>query len=167
MGHRRHAPASPLADAVARVGDRWTLLAIASLLSGPKRFNELAEELGGIAPNVLSARLKALTEQALVVSRPYSERPPRFVYELSESGRELAGALRLLADWGARVGGRRRAAAPHRLRQPARGALVVPRLRADRGRRRRRRHRPRLRKKSAPRVIRTAADRVSGIRAGA
>src|SRR5215208_1582126 len=56
-------------------------------------------------PDVLSARLKLLGEQALVVSRPYSERPPRFVYELSESGRELAGALRLLADWGARTAG--------------------------------------------------------------
>ena len=104
MGHRHDAPASPLADAVARVGDRWTLLTVASLLAGPKRFNELSEELGGIAPNVLSARLKALAEQALIVSRPYSERPPRFVYELTESGRELAGALRLLADWGARNG---------------------------------------------------------------
>ena len=105
MGHRHDAPASPLADALSRVGDRWTLLAIAALLSGPKRFNELSDELGGIAPNVLSARLKALTEQALAVARPYSERPPRFVYELTESGRELAGALRLLADWGARAGG--------------------------------------------------------------
>ena len=105
MGHRHDAPASPLADALSRVGDRWTLLAIAALLSGPKRFNELSDELGGIAPNVLSARLKALTEQALAVARPYSERPPRFVYELTESGRELAGALRLLADWGARTAG--------------------------------------------------------------
>ena len=103
MGRRRHAaaPPSPLADALARVGDRWTLLLVAALLEGEKRFNELQEELDGIAPNVLSARLKLLTEQALVVSRPYSERPPRFVYELSESGRELAGALRLLAEWGA------------------------------------------------------------------
>jgi DNA-binding HxlR family transcriptional regulator len=99
-----HAPASPLADALARVGDRWTLLVVAALLEGEKRFNELQEELDGIAPNVLSGRLKALGEQALVVARPYSERPPRFVYELSESGRELAGALRLLADWGARSG---------------------------------------------------------------
>ena len=49
--------------------------------------------------------MKTLTEQALVVAQPYSERPPRFAYELSESGRELAGALRLLADWGARAGG--------------------------------------------------------------
>jgi DNA-binding HxlR family transcriptional regulator len=101
---RASAPATPLADALARVGDRWTLLVVAALLEGPKRFNELQDELDGIAPNVLSARLKALTEQALVVAQPYSERPPRFAYELSESGRELAGALRLLADWGARTG---------------------------------------------------------------
>ena len=104
MRHRRatRAPASPLADALARVGDRWLLLVVAALLDGPKRFNELQDELDGIAPNVLSGRLKALTEQALIVAAPYSERPPRFVYELTESGRELAGALRLLADWGAR-----------------------------------------------------------------
>ena len=106
MGRRRKAPAppSPLADALERVGDRWTLLVVAALLGGERRFNELQDELDGIAPNVLSARLKALAEQALIVSRPYSERPPRFVYELTESGRELAGALRLLADWGARSG---------------------------------------------------------------
>jgi DNA-binding HxlR family transcriptional regulator len=102
---RRRVPSSPLDDALARVGDRWTLLIVAALLESPKRFNELQDELGGIAPNVLSARLKGLSEHALVVARPYSERPPRFVYELSDSGRELAGALRLLADWGARSAG--------------------------------------------------------------
>jgi DNA-binding HxlR family transcriptional regulator len=95
-------PSSPLADALQRIGDRWTLLVVAALLEGAKRFNELQDELEGIAPNVLSGRLKLLTEQALVVARPYCERPPRFEYELTESGRELAGALRLLADWGAR-----------------------------------------------------------------
>jgi DNA-binding HxlR family transcriptional regulator len=99
---RRTATASPLADALQRVGDRWTLLVVAALLEGAKRFNELQDELEGIAPNVLSARLKLLAEQALLVARPYSERPPRFEYELTEAGRELAGALRLLADWGAR-----------------------------------------------------------------
>jgi DNA-binding HxlR family transcriptional regulator len=102
---RTRAPASPLADALARVGDRWTLLVVAALLEGPMRFNDLQDALEGIAPNVLSARLKALAEEALVVAQPYSERPPRFAYELSESGRELAGALRLLADWGARSAG--------------------------------------------------------------
>ena len=78
------------------------MLVIAALLDGPKRFGELQQELGGIAPNVLTQRLRALERDALVVARPYSQRPPRFVYELSTAGRELSGALRLLAGWGAR-----------------------------------------------------------------
>ncbi len=93
---------SALADALATVGDRWTLLVIAALLDGPRRFGDLQEDVAGIAPNVLTQRLRQLESNALVVARPYSERPPRFVYELSAAGRELAGALRLLAGWGAR-----------------------------------------------------------------
>src|SRR4029453_481345 len=74
---------SPLAEAVARVGDRWSLLIVQALLSGTRGFTELLDELSGIAPNVLSQRLKHLEREALVVSRPYSRRPPRFAYELS------------------------------------------------------------------------------------
>ncbi len=96
---------SPLDEAVARVGDRWTLLIVQALLDGTRRFNELQDELPGIAPNVLSQRLKHLEREAVVVSRPYSRRPPRFAYELSASGLELAGALRLLAQWGAQRSG--------------------------------------------------------------
>jgi DNA-binding HxlR family transcriptional regulator len=95
---------SPLAEALARVGDRWTLLVVAALLDGPRRFGDLQQELEGIAPNVLSQRLRHLEAQGLVLARRYSERPPRFAYELSASAEELAGALRLLADWGARHG---------------------------------------------------------------
>jgi len=95
-------PASPLAEALARVGDRWSLLVIEALLTGPSRFSELIEEIPGIAPNILSARLKRLERHALLVSRPYSDRPPRSAYELTADGRELAGALRLLAHWASR-----------------------------------------------------------------
>src|SRR5215203_6186087 len=90
---------SPLADAVARIGDRWTLLVVAALLEGPRRFGELTEDVRGIAPNILTRRLRHLEGEGLVVARAYSERPRRFVYELTASGRELAGALRLLAQW--------------------------------------------------------------------
>jgi DNA-binding HxlR family transcriptional regulator len=93
---------SPLAEALASVGDRWTLLIVASLLDGPRRFGDLEKELPGIAPNVLTQRLRNLESQGLVRAERYSERPPRFVYELGAAGRELAGALRLLSDWGAR-----------------------------------------------------------------
>ncbi len=95
------ADASPLEEAVARVGDRWSLLLVQALMDGPRRFGELQEQLKGIASNVLSDRLKRLEREAVISSQSYSERPPRYAYELTASGRELAGALRLLADWGA------------------------------------------------------------------
>jgi DNA-binding HxlR family transcriptional regulator len=95
----------PLASAVARVGDRWVLLLVDALLDGPRRFNELQEELAGIATNVLAQRLRHLEAEGIAVARPYSRRPPRFVYELTAAGRDLAGALRLLTQWGADHGG--------------------------------------------------------------
>jgi len=95
-------PPTALAEALARVGDRWTLLLIEALLDGPRRFGDLQADVPGIAPNILTQRLRHLEREALAVARPYSERPPRFVYELTDAGAELAGALRLLADWGAR-----------------------------------------------------------------
>jgi DNA-binding HxlR family transcriptional regulator len=104
-GPPSESPNAALASALETVGDRWTLLVIAALLDGPKRFGELQEEVTGIAPNVLTQRLRQLERDALVVARPYSERPPRFVYELGAAGQELAGVLRLLASWGARNAG--------------------------------------------------------------
>lgn len=98
------ASASPLAAALDTVGDRWTLLLVEALLDGPRRFGDLQEGLGGIAPNVLTQRLRRLEGEGLVLAQPYSERPQRYVYELTSAGHELAGALRFLADWGARHG---------------------------------------------------------------
>ena len=95
-------PPSPLSAALDAVGDRWTLLLIDELLAGPARFGDLQQRLEGIAPNVLSQRLGHLVAEGLAVAEPYCERPPRYVYELAAPARELAGALRLLADWGAR-----------------------------------------------------------------
>ena len=91
---------SPLAAALARVGDRWTLLVVEALLAGPRRFNDLLSQIPGIAANTLSDRLKRLERDGLLVARPYSQRPPRADYQLTAEGTELAGALRLLAHSG-------------------------------------------------------------------
>jgi DNA-binding HxlR family transcriptional regulator len=95
---------SPLVHAAERVGDRWVLLLIEALLEGPRRFGELQGSVEGIAPNILSNRLKQLERDSVVIARPYQQRPQRFAYELTASGYELAGALRLLAQWGAAEG---------------------------------------------------------------
>ena len=98
---QRETASSPLAEALARVGDRWTLLVVEALLDGPRRFGDLLDGLPGIAANILSERLKRLERDGLLVARPYSDRPPRAAYQLTAEGGELAGALRLLAAWGA------------------------------------------------------------------
>lgn len=92
---------SPLAAAVHKVGDRWALLLVEALLDGPRRFGELQASVPGIAPNVLSQRLKHLEREGLVSTEAYSQRPPRFAYGLTETGARLAGALLLLSSWGA------------------------------------------------------------------
>ena len=58
---------SGLDAAMAAVGDRWTLLVVDALLDGPRRFSELQEAIPRVAPNVLTARLRRLEEQGLVV----------------------------------------------------------------------------------------------------
>lgn len=98
------------------------MLIIAALLDGPGRFGEIQQRVEGIAPNILTQRLRQLERSGLVVARAYSERPPRFDYELSSAGRELAGVLRLLADWGARNAG-----AEHEVRHSACGTPLETR----------------------------------------
>ena len=95
-----------LAGAVRLVGDRWSLRLIAALLEGDRTFSELSEEVDGIAPNILTARLKALQRDALVAARPYQRRPVRMRYSLTAPGRRLADAVALLAEWGATRQGR-------------------------------------------------------------
>ena len=93
-----------LEHALSVIGDRWTLLIVDTLLSGRLRFGELTERLDGIAPNVLTKRLRQLEADGLVRSSPYSERPLRLTYDLTATGRDLAGALTLISTWGAGLG---------------------------------------------------------------
>jgi DNA-binding HxlR family transcriptional regulator len=92
----------PLEAALDRVGDRWSLLLVEALLDGSRRFGEIQELLPGIAPNILTDRLRRLEREGVLVARPYQQRPPRMEYTLTAAGHDLAGALRLLADWGGR-----------------------------------------------------------------
>lgn len=88
-----------LRGALSRVGDRWTLLLVAALLDGTRRFGDLQTAVAGIAPNVLSQRLKSMEADGLVVATPYQHRPLRFSYELTARGRELQATVQALAAW--------------------------------------------------------------------
>jgi DNA-binding HxlR family transcriptional regulator len=81
------------------IGDRWTANLIALAYHGFKRFDEFHQELP-IATNVLSDRLKFLTQEGVLLAVPYSERPMRFNYFLSEKGLALFPFFLALLQWG-------------------------------------------------------------------
>ena len=92
-----------LAHALDVVGERWTLLLVRELVSGPKRYTELAEALSGIGTSLLATRVRQLESDGVIQRRLALDQPgSTVVYELSDAGRELAAAVVPLAMWGAR-----------------------------------------------------------------
>jgi DNA-binding HxlR family transcriptional regulator len=91
----------PLGRALCRIGDGWSLMILRDAAFGLSRFDQFQKSLG-IAPNILTRRLKALVEAGVLERHRYSEHPPRDEYRLTEAGRELLPALNAIGDWGRR-----------------------------------------------------------------
>lgn len=91
-----HAGLTHIADLV---GDPWTPLVIAAAFFGLRRFDDIQSELG-IATNILSTRLELLVAQKILERRPYSQKPKRYEYRLTEKGRDLFPYALLLNRWG-------------------------------------------------------------------
>jgi DNA-binding HxlR family transcriptional regulator len=89
----------PIARSLERVGEWWSILILRDAAHGLTRFDEFAESLG-IAPNILTRRLKALVEAGLLERRRYCERPPRDEYVLTQAGRDFRPVLWALLAWG-------------------------------------------------------------------
>ncbi len=88
-----------VARALEVVGERWTLLIVRDALMGVTRFDGFQQRLG-LAPNMLSKRLRALTDAGVLERRPYQERPERHEYVLTDGGRGLFPAVMGLMRWG-------------------------------------------------------------------
>jgi DNA-binding HxlR family transcriptional regulator len=83
------------------IGERWTILLLRDLLlHGPRRFQDFRTSLPGVAPNILSARLKAMEDSGLVRRSLYTEHPPRLEYLLTDKGKSLGPIVRAMRDWG-------------------------------------------------------------------
>ena len=100
MSKRSYNQHCAIARALDTLGERWTLLVIRELLSGPKRFKDLLEGLPGIGTNLLAARLKDLEGEGLLCRKTLPPPAGSTVYELTEHGREIEPVLVGLARWG-------------------------------------------------------------------
>lgn len=91
----------PVAKTLDVVGEKWSLLVLRDLFrKGPLRFQDLEGGLPGIAPNTLSARLKALEKKGVISTRLYEKHPPRYEYFLTGKGQALGPVLKALHKWG-------------------------------------------------------------------
>jgi DNA-binding HxlR family transcriptional regulator len=91
---------SPDARALDIVGDKWTLLIVRDLASGPRRFVELQRVLPGISTEQLRSRLNRMVADGMLTRRRFREVPPRVEYELTERAYALMPIIGEVARWG-------------------------------------------------------------------
>ena len=96
-----HRSGCSIARALEVAGDKWTLLVVRDLLwHGKHTFDALQQSNERIPSNILADRLRRLQQWQLLDRVPYQEKPVRYAYELTETGRELEPVLLSLMQWG-------------------------------------------------------------------
>lgn len=80
------------------VGDRWTLLILRELFIGVPRFEDIQAQTG-MSSHLLSARLRRLETDRILTRRPYSKRPVRYEYRLTDKGLDLYPVILGLKAW--------------------------------------------------------------------
>ncbi|MBO6718379.1 MAG: helix-turn-helix transcriptional regulator [Rhizobiaceae bacterium] len=88
-----------ISDILSRVGDKWTVLVVEILGTGPSRFNELRRQVGGISQKMLTTTLRQLERDGMVRRTVTATIPPRVDYELTDLGRDLLVPVHALGDW--------------------------------------------------------------------
>jgi DNA-binding HxlR family transcriptional regulator len=89
-----------VADTLARIGDKWTVMVVAALSMGePLRYNEISRKVDGISQRMLTLTLKGLEQDGFVNRTMYPTIPPRVDYELTDLGKKLVVPLRALYAW--------------------------------------------------------------------
>jgi DNA-binding HxlR family transcriptional regulator len=82
-----------------RVGDKWTLLVIATLQNGTRRYTDLQRTVPGISQRMLTLTLRQLVQDGLATRTSYPEVPPRVEYALTPLGASLLDVAGSLLGW--------------------------------------------------------------------
>jgi DNA-binding HxlR family transcriptional regulator len=91
-----------ISEVLSRIGDKWTVLVVNLLGSGPRRFGEIRREIGGISQRMLTLTLRALERDGLVTRTVHPTVPPSVEYALTDLGRSLRTPVQALGEWALR-----------------------------------------------------------------
>ena len=95
----QHTPKSLAETTIKMLGDRWKVQTIECLMDGTKRFGELRKELGDITQKVLTANLRMLEENGILIRHVYAQIPPRVDYTLTNIGYNLKPVIDSMVVW--------------------------------------------------------------------
>ena len=98
---KKELPACPVETTLMLIGNKWKVLILRDLMPGTKRFGELQRSVGHVSQKVLTAQLREMEAQGLVLRTVYPEVPPRVEYSLTALGRSLKPILDVMGAWGA------------------------------------------------------------------
>jgi len=97
---KKDLPICPVATTVGLIGNKWKLLILRDILTGPKRFGELRKSLEGISQKVLTDSLREMESDGLLIRTVFPEVPPRVEYSLSELGETMRPILSAMESFG-------------------------------------------------------------------
>ena len=97
---KKELPACPVETTLMLISNRWNVLILRDLMEGTKRFGELKKSLGNISQKVLTAILRAMEENGLLIRTVYAQVPPKVEYTLTDTGYSLKPVLDAMVQWG-------------------------------------------------------------------
>ena len=97
---KKELPACPVETTLMLISNRWNVLFLRDLMEGTKRFGELKKSLGNISQKVLTANLRAMEENGLLIRTVYAQVPPKVEYTLTDTGYSLKPVLDAMVQWG-------------------------------------------------------------------
>ena len=97
---KKELPACPVETTLMLISNRWNVLILRDLMEGTKRFGELKKSLGDISQKVLTANLRAMEENGLLIRTVYAQVPPKVEYALTDTGYSLKPILDAMVQWG-------------------------------------------------------------------
>lgn len=97
---KKELPACRVETTLMLISNRWNVLILRDLMEGTKRFGELKKSLGDISQKVLTANLRAMEENGLLIRTVYAQVPPKVEYTLTDTGYSLKPVLDAMVQWG-------------------------------------------------------------------
>src|SRR5580704_2897329 len=97
--HPLHQDCQKISLILARIGEKWSMLVVMLLRDGPRRFNDIKRNTGGISQQMLTRTLRGLERDGMVTPTIFPTSPPQVEYRLTDLGRSMSEPVLTFGEW--------------------------------------------------------------------